>query len=552
MACGPPLFFGSTTGLEDGILRADVVVIGSGGAGLVAACAAQESGKNVVLVTKSRAGVANCTAYAGGGFTLPSGKVSISDHRRMTLETGRFLNVPYMLESLSSEAQASVRELERFGVKLKFSDGHASCTEETVSAMMGGSGMTLPLVRHARNSGVTIRENAIVSGILTDDKGITGVSVLDCNDGQHLHVHAKAVILASGGAGRLYSRTDNPARTTGDGYALLYDMGVPLVDMEFVQFYPMGFAEEGFPVWMIGLQMADVAPVTNSRGEQFLKQFWNEIGIADGRQANLLARDMSARRIASEWKRGEKVLLHVEDAPEEVWQTRYGRMLKSMFPRNRQPLEGPVMVQPVQHYFIGGALVNEDTTTRVPGLFACGEVTGGTDGANRVGGNALSMISVFGLRAARSALRYVEDLGCTQTAGERGAHPGDNMKRRWQTNAEGPTPAEFKRRINKIADNDLFVVRSASGLRNAVDRFDELEAQIASMCVKNGRQVMEAYEALNLVKVGQMVARAALMRTESRGVHMREDYPDEHEKWLRHVEIARIHGRMRVRTVEIE
>lgn len=528
-------------------MQTDILIIGSGGAGLIAACAARDAGLSVTLVTKSRAGLANCTAYAGGGFTLPFGSLSPESHRQKTREIGRFLNVPHMLDALSNEAAASVRRLAKYGVRVEFSDGHASVSRHAPSALMGGGGMTLPLVAYARRSGVRLVESAIVTGIHTDDTGVAGVSAFDYQAGTHFSIGAKAVIVATGGCGRLYSRTDNPVRTTGDGMALLAELGLPFIDMEFVQFYPMGFAEPGFPVWMIGLNFVDKAPVTNSDGERFLENLWREWGIKNGAEANLLTRDRSARAIGREWAKGKKVYLHVEKAPADTWSQGYGRTLMRMFPRGRKPEHGPIMVKPVQHYFPGGVSVEPDSSTEIPGLFACGEVTGGTDGANRIGGNALSMITVFGFRSAESAVRYATHRSSVAREAP-DLHPACGLSTRWSMNTTGPTPRELKRMINDVCDERLAVVRTGEGLRSALSDLCDIEQQVGSMAVFSPDDIREAYEARNLVIVGKMVARAAILRTESRGVHYREDYPEEDQNWLKHIEIRLRDGKMETRT----
>jgi succinate dehydrogenase/fumarate reductase flavoprotein subunit len=523
----------------------DVLVIGSGGAGLVAACAARRAGATVTLVTKSLPGLASCTAYAGGGFTLPYGDITPAKHRSMTLEIGRNLSLPHMLDALSSEAGEAVPRLREFGVRIDMESGHASVARYGIGPMLGGTGMTLPLVENARQAGVTILDRIMVTGILTSDGRVSGVRVLDTSKGTLSTIPAKTVIVAAGGAGRIYSRTDNPVRTTGDGFALLAELGLPFIDMEFVQFYPIGFAEPGFPVWMIGLNWVDHAPVTNEKGERFLQTLWRQWGMKNGREANLFTRDRSSRAIASEWARGGQVWLHVEEVPDAAWQTPHGSMIRKMFPSSRPPSAGPIRVRPVQHYFAGGAFVKADCSTEVKGLFACGEVTGGTDGANRIGGNALSMITVFGFRASESALDY---LSAWEPCEAPDQHKNDLLARRWLASRSGPSPSALKKALNEITDNKLAVVRNYKGLSAAESLLDDLWHVQHDMTVASPAELFEAYEARNLVLVARMVAKAALLREESRGVHYREDFPEEKEEWLKHIEIRLRDGDIDTRT----
>jgi len=523
----------------------DILVIGSGGAGLVAACAARRAGARVSLVTKSLAGLANCTAYAGGGFTLPYGNVSPEEHRSKTLEIGRFINIPHMLDALSGEAREKVPALAEFGVSIDLNDGHASVARYGLDALLGGTGMTLPLVEYARKSGVTIIEHTIVTGLFAEGSRITGVRAFSTESGAFSSIAARAVIVATGGAGRLYSRTDNPVRTTGDGFGLLAELGLPFIDMEFVQFYPMGFAEPDFPVWMIGLEWSDVASITNAKGEQFLRALWRQWGINNGREANAYTRDRSSIAIAREWSKGGEVLLHVEEAPPASWQTPRGKMIRKMFPPQRAPEDGPIRVKPVEHYFSGGAYVGPDCSTEAQGLFASGEVTGGTDGANRIGGNALSMITVFGFRAQQAALEYARSRPAASVPDD---HPKDRLARTWSSNVSGPTPGQVKKEINAIGDDKLAVVRTARGLEQALSGLCEIESRLGEIRAGTPEEILEAYEAQNLITTGKMVARAALERQESRGVHFREDFPEENPGWAKHIEIRSRDGNLATTT----
>ncbi len=530
----------------------DILIVGSGGAGLVAASAARARGLRVTVVTKARAGYASSTAYAGGGFFLPHGAVSPEQHRDLTVETGRNINIPHMLDMVNANAGRYVDTLAQFGVKIDYGDGFASVSRYAVSPMASGTGLTLPLVKHARQAGVEFVESTMVTGIFTDDRRCTGVRALNARTGEMFSISARAVIMATGGAGRLYSRTDNPVRTTGDGFSLLAEMGLPFIDMEFVQFYPMGFADPGFVVWMVPLTIVEHAPVTNDKGEPFLQDLWRQWGITSARDANAYTRDRSSLAIAREWARGGEVFLHVEDIPQAFWETGTGTMLRSHFPKGRGPDEGPVRVKPVQHYMAGGVRINGDCSTGIPGLYACGELTGGTDGANRVGGNALSMIVVHGFVAAEAAVDYLsgQNEEGAPTATVPGSHPADQLASRWLDNAPGPGPAQIKRRVNAVCDEGLWVLRHQAGLNAALEKLDQLEQDLSDMTAMSPGEVSNAYEARSLVMVSRMVAKAALARTESRGVHNRDDYPHEDQAWMKHVEIRPDGHQLRCRIVD--
>ena len=529
-------------------MRTDIVVVGSGAAGLVAACAARDRGLDVTLVTKSRAGLASSTTYAAGGFSLPLGSVSPPDHYRKTLETGRGLNLTHMLEAMVNNAAECLERLSEFGVKVDQRDGYATVAPYSESPVAMGTGLTLPMVRHARRAGVRILETSMVTGIFTGQNGCAGVRVLNTRTGRRSSVAAPAVIVATGGLGRLYGRTDNPVRTTGDGYVLLAELGLPLVDMEFVQFCSMSFCDPGFSTWIVPLELADHARVVNELGEEFLAEVWRESGIESGVQADLYGRDLSARAIGSQWDRGGEVWLHVEEIPEEFWQSPVGEATRRQFPRHRFPPDGPVRVRPIQHYASGGARVGEDCSTGLPGLFAAGEVTGGTDGANRVGGNALSMTIVHGFLAAGSALRHVKTSDPKAVAVP-DYHPADDLASLWLAGEGYISPRTLRHRVNRVADEYLGPVRDEKGLKEGADRLEEAEGQLTDLKASSGRSLAEAYEVRNMVSLGRCVAQAALAREESRGVHFRKDHPREGGRWLCSLEIRMESGSVTVRKV---
>lgn len=223
-------------------MKKRIIVVGAGGAGLTAALAAAEKGGEVWLLSKTAAHDGSCTAYSGGLFSLASGRVSPEDHYNRIMETGRGVNDPGLVRVLAETSEASLRTLAEWGVTIKINDsGHASVRKSAPSDIMGGGGMTRELASLAREKGVLILENCAATRILAADGRAEGLEWVDWKTGKSFRASASAVILATGGGGRIYSRTDNPARMTGDGYALALEAGLDLVDMEYVQFYPMGW-----------------------------------------------------------------------------------------------------------------------------------------------------------------------------------------------------------------------------------------------------------------------------------------------------------------------
>jgi succinate dehydrogenase/fumarate reductase flavoprotein subunit len=389
-------------------MKKKIIIVGSGGAGLTAAVAAAKQGADVLLLSKTACGDANCTAYSGGMFSLSSGTVTPDDHFRRILETGRGVNDEKLVRVLAEESEKTLRTLAEWGITLKInSSGQASVRKSAPSEIMGGAGLTRELAALAKAEGVSILENCVATKILAGERGAEGLEWVNWKTGKQYRAPASAVILATGGGGGIYSRTDNPARMTGDGYALALEAGLDLADMEYVQFYPLGWKDPAFPLWMVGLTILDYIPVTDDSGREFLREAILSWGLSSGKEANYFARDKCAIFLSRHELQGGKTLLHLENLREEVLTIPDVRVsLMVDLPPERRT--GPVELSPIQHYFTGGIPIDTGGRTGLPGLYACGEVTGGVDGASRMGGNALTNIVTFGLRAGRFAAKRRE------------------------------------------------------------------------------------------------------------------------------------------------
>ncbi|MDP3058875.1 MAG: FAD-binding protein, partial [bacterium] len=347
----------------------DIIVVGAGGAGLTAAIAAKKAGAKVLVICKTKAPFSSCTAYSGGGFTLASGRVSANEHFAFSQDVGGNISDPTLLEVLSQEGEAALRKIQSWGVNIRIgTNGHASVSHTAPKPVLGGGGLIRDLVNIAIEAGVSFLENTVVTKIVKNGNDVVGVECIEWTTRKATFLNAKSVVLAGGGAGQIYARTDNPARITGDGYALALEAGLALRDMEFVQFYPLGWHEEGFPTWMIGLQIIDTVRLTNARGEEFLADKLAKMGMSSGRKANLFGRDISARLVAEEASVGT-VSLHLNELPQKEWDNPLLGELKKCYPKNTTPWErGAIRVSPVQHYFTGGVCIDASTRTSINGL----------------------------------------------------------------------------------------------------------------------------------------------------------------------------------------
>jgi len=559
---------------EPAEFAADVVVIGSGGAGLCAAAAASRAGARTILVTKGRAGLANATAYAGGGFTVspPPGTegpaLSPDTHLAMSLETGRHIADRELLGHLCQRGPAALQELERdFGVRFEWFSSGCSVARYGRPPLLGGVGLTEPLVLHLRQAGVRIMEDTVVTGIVQGPNGsVSGVVALDLGGSRGapslVTIAAPAVVVATGGGGAIYGRTDNPPRMTGDGYAMLADAGAALRDMEFVQFYPLGIDEPGLPSSLLDTGLIDFVRLVDETGVDPLAGKMAEWGVTSGRAINLVARDRAAVALARHIAAGHQLLLRTDELGERIAgaASDLADRVRYFFPRTFDPFARPVQVAPTQHYFCGGAVISLaaealDAGRRpIPGLYACGETTGGVDGANRVGGNALVNIVVFGLSAGEAAARFASarpGRGERLAPGGRLACGGDpnhpawrlaveNLRdrlERWTGGRRGEPvrPASLRRDLHRLCDSHLGPVRSEPGLLQALAGLTALFGQLPRLTCEVPSDLLLALEMGFAIRTAAFVAKAALLRTESRGSHFREDFPVESDAWVRSV-----------------
>jgi succinate dehydrogenase/fumarate reductase flavoprotein subunit len=531
------------------------IVIGQGAAGLAAALALARQGVQVISLSKVRPGNATCTIYAGAGFTLGVGGMSAEEHKDLTYRTGRRLSIPELLDVFSSEAPTIVDFMQEAGVPLTVRRGGIAIHGDPDFPVLGGKPLTDALSKACADLGVSFIHNTAAMRLLQGDNGVEAVECLDLSSGEILTLEAGAVVLATGGGGTLFERTDNPQRITGDGYRLALDASCHLLDMEFVQFYPIGIDIPGGAHWFLDLGIIDSARLTGPGGNEFLKEMIHREGITSGRQANLLARDKCTVAIALESRKGP-VLLHLEDIPREVWETdRYLGSIGRMFPKATPPWSGPVVVHPIEHYFPGGVAIGTSGETELPGLFACGEVTGGVDGANRVGGNALTNCLLFGKKAGEAAAAHVkgENSGALniRTVWDSTSQPlvlnipltqtlsASEWVRSWSNDKDvAVSPEDLRRSLRQYSTECLLPMREAAALESGRERLNEMRELLTMQKVRTSRDLLVAVENLGLWQTATAVTEAALSRTESRGAHFRTDYPAEDSRWEKHIYLS--------------
>jgi len=376
---------------------------------------------------------------------------------------------------------------------------------------------------------------------LLSDGTANGAVGFNVRNGKRILVNAKAVVLATGGAGYVYQRNDNPVRTTGDGYVMAYELGLPLIDMEFVQFWPIGSAESGYPMFylMPPPSILHYGVLQNIQGEDIAKKYGLDPKLAYSTRRDVWTNAI-AREIYEGRGEGDTLLLSMRKLPESLRKHQFIQFLSEHF-KGFHILTKPLHVAPLAHHFMGGIPINEECETDLPGLFAAGEVTGGIHGANRLGGNALTECIVFGARAGKYAADRAKTVPKKQVDTKQVKQRLERVGEVASREASGlGNPKRVRSRIQDVMWKKASAMRSRQSLVEAQEELTKLkEENLPKIYGKKPHEVMEAVEASNLFIVASLVVKAALARKESRGAHNRIDYPNQDDDWLKHIVLTR-------------
>ena len=547
----------------------DVLVVGAGGAGLRAAIAASEYGAKVALVSKSLLGKAH-TVMAEGGVAAALGNVDDRDnwkiHFRDTIRGSKNLANWEMAKIHAEKAPDRVRELERWGAVF-------DRTEEGKISQRNFGGHRYPRLAHVGDrTGLeiirTLQDHAVhmenievfmectVSDILKSGNRAVGALAYYRSSGKLVVFEAGSVILATGGIGKAYKVTSNSWEYTGDGHALAYLAGADLIDMEFVQFHPTGMV---WPPSVKGTLVTegvrgDGGILVNSEGERFMFNYIPDVFAAETakseeeadswlkgeegamRPPELLTRDVVARAIMTEVKEGRGsphggAFLDIasRQSPDYI-----RRKLPSMYHQFKELAtlditKEPMEVGPTTHYMMGGIKVEANTAaSTVPGLYAAGEAAAGMHGANRLGGNSLSDLLVFGKIAGQCAANFAQENSRISPHGEEIEKSIENTLESFEDGDENPY--QIHQELQEIMESHAGIVRTGEELEKGIRKLEELEKRLPKMHAKGERKYNPGWHLCldlhNMIITSLALSRAALERTESRGAHTRLDYPD--------------------------
>ena len=560
------------------VVEHDVIVVGAGGAGLRAAIECSIRGLSTGLVCKSLLGKAH-TVMAEGGVAAALGNVDSRDHWKVhfrdTMRGGKFLNVWRMAELHAKEAPDRVRELEEWGavfdrtkaglINQRNFGGHRYPRLAHVGDRTG-----LEIIRtlqdHGIHQGIDVYMECTGLDFLKDGDKISGMVAMWRETGRFVVFKAKAAIVATGGGGKGWKITSNSWEYSGDGYGMAYEAGAELMDMEFTQFHPTGMV---WPPSVRGTLVTESVRgeggvLLNSEGKRFMfdnipDRFAAETadteeeatqwlaGDKDARRPpELLTRDVVARAIRKEVKagRGSPHGGAFLDIASKRTAEDIQRKLPSMYHQFKVLAElditaEPMEVGPTLHYFMGGIRVDADSQmSRVPGLFACGECAAGMHGANRLGGNSLSDLLVFGKLSGEGAANYISEMTSEPTADDDQIRSIIRSATDILNRESGENPYLLHEQLEELMQSSVGIVRTEELLTEGITGLDGLKQSFKKVKAAGASQFNpgwhEALALRNLLITSEAVAQAALLRQESRGAHTRVDYPGEQDEWLRY------------------
>jgi succinate dehydrogenase/fumarate reductase flavoprotein subunit len=542
-------------------LETDVLVIGAGGAGMYAAIAASEGGAKVLLADRSLIGRGGATVMAMMTVAVAVGEETPDDwqfHYQDTLTSGRGLCNPKLARLLCEEGPDCIRQMDKWGVGWARRDGHISQAHAPghdrprcvyVDFLNTGPAVskTLRTVLHKHDNVRRVGDLMIVD-LVRSSGAVTGAVALDVTTGEPVTIAAKATIIATGGLTRLYARNSASGNMGGDGYAIGLRVGAKLIDMEFVQFFPIGHLAPR----MIGMDPIMWDPFRYKLGGKLLngqmEEFTGRYGTPEGTRY-VVTRDNATYAIMQEVAAGRGsphggAYLSFTHIPIEQLKAAFGPVVDKLSANGIDLTRQPVEVAPIAHYHMGGIAVDSAMQTGVPRLLAAGEAVGGANGANRLSGNAITEALVFGRQAGRTALELIK-------AGSMAVFdPHDAATTLSLLKAKGPSAADVNTAamladLQSLMWADVGPFRTEAGLKRALDRIGALEARLGDVPVGDPKAFdmarLDWLDMRNMLLVARVVAEAALLRTESRGAHQREDFPGLLDEWTRN-QLVRLEG----------
>jgi succinate dehydrogenase/fumarate reductase flavoprotein subunit len=536
----------------------DVLIVGGGGGGAMAAYEATKHGVEVTVVLKGSPQHCGVTIMAPGAISGVGNWHVDGDtldlHFSDTVRGGAFLNEQTMVRAMVEEAPDRILELERIGAMwqrddqgktyaLRIDGGHSYPRCPYLEDRTGRE-ILRALFGELKKRNVRVMPNIMILKLLQAGGKICGAVGIDLENCEPVLLRSKALVLACGGAGTIYQNTSNPPDMTGDGFGLAFEAGAQLMDMEFVQFYPLGFV---YPDSLKGILggLLYYLHLRNKDGERFMANY-------DPLRLELSTRDRVARAMMTEIREGRggerggvfgDMTYHEPGYIAKMQPALYKTYRKIGIDPEKDYLE----LAPTCHFFMGGIKVNENWQSSIAGLFAVGENSAGLHGANRLSQNALAELLVSGVRAGREAAKAALD-GSQGPVNPSEAKVVSELVKKTMERDKGVRPCVLRDKLRRIMWDQVGVVRTKDGLSLALERLADLRADLELQHVtlqskRFNQEMIEALENRFMVTTAQCVAKAALLRTESRGAHYRDDFASQDDsQWLKHIVLRQENG----------
>ncbi len=530
-------------------VQCDVLVIGGGLAGVQAARMARQAGASVLMALKGTLGSSGNSPMAGGGFAaalrIADPQDSPDVHFADTMAGGGNVNRADLVRVMVEQAPAAVLELHRLGVKFAMAGDQiaqvqapAQTYRRGVRTAGGGSVQMMQVMADVtRSAGVDVVEGVTLSDLLLRSGAVVGAVGFVPSRDALLAIQARAVVLACGGAGRVYPLTSNHREITGDGYAMAYRAGARLADMEFVQFTPTALA---YPPEMRGMSAGGSllgqkgAKLLNRLGERFMTRY-------DPDRMERTTRAIASQAIFKEIVEGRgtehgAVYLDVTEVDPVDLQNIAGPQIRQLRQYGVDMLKEPIELAPAVHHCMGGVVIDTRCRTDIPGLFAAGEVEAGIHGANRLNSNALSEAAVFGKIAGQEAAAYAASAPLIPLDPEKLERARAEME---SLVRPGTSPEALVERLQTLMLAGAGLERRAEALEAALADLARLRAEADAVGAASAAEIPRIVELRNMLEVGEIIQRAALMRRESRGAHFRADFPGQNDdEWLANIVVS--------------
>ena len=551
-------------------LSTDVLIVGAGGAGMYAAIAAARNGASVLLLDKSQVGRGGATIMAQMTVAVALGEQeadSVQLHFQDTLNAGRGLCNEKLAYLLCEDGPRRIREMEQWGTRWAREDGHIKQEMAPghsvkrccyVDFLNTGPAVAATLRRKVSEIAAIRRiSNLAVVEVLVQDGQAIGAFALNLVDGQWVSIAAKAVILAAGGLTKLYERSSASANMGGEAYAMALWAGAELIDMEFVQFFPIGHLAPRLvgmdPIMWDPFRYKLGGKLLNGRFEEFVDRY----GSTDFGKYNA-TRDIAAYAILKEVEAGRGTphrgaYLDFRHIPESQLRGAFGPVIGRLLTNGIDLSKTPVEVSPIAHYHMGGIRVDANMQTRVAGLYAAGEAVGGANGANRLSGNAITEAFVFGDRAGTSAALNAKRASSQRQEALADAAFERLCGSRYTPSADAPTPISLQAELQKLMWEKAGPFRTGDHLSSALKRIVQMEGELPTLRVNAqdgfNLNLQDWFELRAMLTTAAAVVKSALSRTESRGAHQREDFPAPNDSLLKNQAIELHDGELRARWV---